>query len=644
LYKRIPRWQVDDYNTALESYNQPFTQIVGILNAQARLSTSRYTVNYNPPMPPWVAEGSADNDFIYRIDAYRGQLAKARETVQEINRNMAANAHMIKVLNTPPTPMPPESIYVSNEPRPVPAAPVSVRPVVGPEGRPLSPEEKAYRDMFEEGRVLLRGVGVTNYEAAVPYNPPVVGDGRRRVDEKFFELRDLLRKLYAERTGFEPANLVFPVSILSREGFAGPGRHIPRQPMAAEGFLVRQHLNPTPAKQAEGFVSGASIPYNGKLYECAALTDYQLWKVRTFSEKRALCAGYGYTYIDGLSTAACPCYREVRVAPPVPSGDTGILAAAPAPVPAAGAPPQMQIDTGDYNTSLAPEPETAALYRYNLSQSDLSYETPRFTGYDGDTYKTHMAAQSTVRVADIRAYYDHLNKYNHWWLRLNGWKTSSYNPPRPFWYADNSTDSEAVAYKRSIAVFNDKVEQKKGLFESLAAVNLPADFGQLPAHPVYPNTLHDLLQNPAKYADPARASSLPSVSQIQPGAAGGSGPQQVVEFQIPVADVSKILTYVAQKPPAPAPVRPKCGSDSMCTRYKEPPAMVKKFLEDREKQLKEQRAMNERINSYTMGAPRASAGAGGVQTVHVNTSTLKQLRESIMHELGSFTTESVCSE
>ena len=79
-------------------------------------------------------------------------------------------------------------------------------------------------------------------------------------------------------------------------------------------------------------------------------------------------------------------------------------------------------------------------------------------------------------------------------------KTSSYNPPRPFWYADNSTDPEAVAYKRSITVFNDKVAQMKGRFQSLDAVNLPADFGQLPARPPYPNTLHDLLQNPAKYA------------------------------------------------------------------------------------------------------------------------------------------------
>ncbi len=623
LYKRIPRWQVDDYNTALETYNRPFTQIVAVSDGKAGLMSNNYTANYNPPMPPWVAEGSADNDFIYRIDAYRSQLAKARDTVREINRAMAANAHMIGVLNTPPTPMPPESIYVSNEPRPAPSATASASAAVGPDGRPLSPEEKAYRDLFEEGRVLLRGVGVTNYDAAVPYNPPAVGDGRRRVDEKFFELRDLLRKLYAERTGFEPANLVFPVSILSREG-----------------FLVRQHLNPTPMA-AEGFVTGASISDNGKLYECAPLTDYASWQVQTINEKRQLCADYGYTYIDGLSTATCPCYKEVVVVPPPPTSGPGSTSASPT----AGAPSQIQIETSDYNTSLAPEPGTAGLYNYKLATADLSYEVPRFTGKDGDSYKTHMAAQSTIRISDIQAYYDYLNKYNHWWLRLNGWKTSSYNPPRPFWYADNSTDPEAVAYKGLITVFNDKVAQMKGRFVSLSAVNLPADFGQLPARPPYPNTLHDLLTNPAKYADPARASSLPSVGQPQPGAVGGSGPQQAVEFQIPVADVSKILTYVAQKTPAPAPTRPKCGSDSMCTKYKEPPAMVKKFLEDREKQLKEQRAMNERINSYTMGAPRAGTStAAGQQTTQVNASALKQLRESIMRELGSFTTESMCSE
>lgn len=75
--------------------------------------------------------------------------------------------------------------------------------------------------------------------------------------------------------------------------------------------------------------------------------------------------------------------------------------------------------------------------------------------------------------------------------------------------------------------------------------------------------------------------------------------------------------------------------------------MVKKFLEDRSQQLKEQRAMNDRINSYTMDAPRTSNGAAagnGTQTTSVNTSTLKQLRESIMRDLGSFTSESMCNE
>ncbi len=638
LYKRIPRWQVDDYNAALERYNRPFKELVGIEQVgaarRAVLYRQNYTTAYNPPMPPWIADGSADNDFIYRIEAYRSQLRKAGDTVREINRAMAANAYMIDALNNPPTPQPPEAIYTTNEPRPAPVTasaavvgpdgrPVDAqgRPVdaqgrpVDAQGRPLSPEERAYRDLFDEGRGLLAGVGITNYDAVVPYNPPQVGEGRRRVDEKLFELRDLLRKLYAERTGREPANLVFPVSILARENFIGSGR-------------IKEQF------------TGQTVEYNGKIYRPAALSDNDLWTIRTLNEKRQLCAAKGLVYIPGSSTATTPCFQEVVAAAPA--------AAPPAPAPVIPQTSQpastIEVDVGQYNTELAPEPATASLYNYNLTPANLStYNVPSFSGKDGDSYKTYMAGKGTVKIADIADYYRFLNEYNHHWLRLHGWKISAYNPPRPFWYGEGSTDKEATAYKRTLQVFNDKVRQKKTEFESSEAVSLPAAFGSLPAAPPYPNTLRDLLENPTKYADPARAANLPSVG------GSGSAAAAAVEFNIPVQDVSKILTYVAQKPPAPPATKPKCGGESLCVKYKEPPPMVKKFLEEREKQLAEQRKMNDRINSYAMGRPRADGAGQGqgqdqVSSQPVSTNLLQQLRTSILNELGTFTQESMCSE
>ena len=623
-YKSVKQWEVDDYMNALNSYNRPYKSIAVRAGNTVAISSATASVEYDPPLPPWIDynAGGSDNVFDFEINAYRAQLLALRNRTG----NMAnPSPNMMEILNRPPVPRPPPQSTVKNEARPAPV------PVAGSSPPPASASEtitayngRMYRDLYEQGRLMFQSLFPNdNYAAAVANEPPVTGDTNYMIQEKFFELYDKLRELWAEVKGDEPFFITMPRYMMVRESFRG-------------------------SHTVEPFLAGRT---------CAPMTPNQTWFYNYSSARGAekdrmkvdFCAGLpGYQYVPGEDPECITnCY--LKVAPPTggtvaPMGGSGSAQAPPAYVPptlgstpnSTGPPPigatmadgitpdssqtsrtttitsggQIQQIRPTYiGQSVANVQADAKQYLYrwhNFDQSaDIDKVAKQTASYNKDAYAYQMAKKPDFKIADIKSYYDMLTSYNEFWLYKYGWRDQSnrdrpYNPPIAVWM-DPDNEPEDNAYMQTLVTYNDKVKNLLRQYaENSPAVRLPDDLQPLPEPPAYPSLLKDLLTNPQKYADAQQGgSAIPPAKNDQ-------------SYTLPTAYLVSMLQAARDKLQFPASTSssaiggggplPKCPGGA-CKKYNDyVPDFVKKYFEDQEAKKRQQKTQSGFLD-YAFGRP-----------------------------------------
>lgn len=628
-YKPVKQWEVDNYTTVLQSYNSPYKSIAVRVGNTIAISSASASVEYNPPYPPWIdiSVGGRDNVFDFEVNAYRAQIQALRNR----SGNMAnPSPNMMEILNRPPVPRPPPQSYVKNEPRPAPV------PVAGSSRPPAPATEKIveynsrmYRDLYEQGRLMFQSIFPNDkYEAAVANEPPVPGDTNYDVQEKFFELYDHLRQIWADVKGDEPFFIVMPRYMTVREGFAGQS-------------------------SKEGFVAGRT---------CAPMTPNQTWfynysTARTQDKERMkvdFCGSLpGYEYLPG-EDPECVTNCYLKTAPStrgtvksmggsgsgsgsgggsskIPSYVSPTLGSTSTSPPAIGTtmadgitpdisqdPPTTTITTSGQIQQIRPtyigksveDVQTEAKkYLYNWYNFDQSTDTDNVgmqtASYNKDAYAFQMANKPEFKMSDIKGYYDMLTSYNEFWLYKYGWRNQSnmdrpYNPPIPAWL-DPEDEPEDKEYMQTLDTYNDKVKNLLRQYsENSPTVRLPDDLQPLPEPPVYPSLLKDLLTNPQKYADTQQGGSA------IPPAKGG------ITYTLPTAYLVSMLQAARDKLQFPASTSssaaaggalPKCPGGA-CKKYNDyVPDFVKKYFEEQEAKKRQQRTQNGFMD-YAFGRPR----------------------------------------
>ena len=660
--KSVKQWEVDDYMAALTSYNRPYKSIAVRTGNTVAISSATASVEYDPPLPPWIDydDGGRDNVFAFEIDAYKAQLLALRNRTG----NMAnPNPNMMEILNRPPVPRPPPQSTVKNEARPAPV------PVAGSSPPPASASEtitayngRMYRDLYEQGRLMFQSLFPNGrYESEVANEPPVSGDDNYAVQEKFFELYDKLREIWAEVKGDEPFFIVMPRYMTVREGFAGlTGQHYPKPGhLSGEGFRSQAAYPNANLQSAEGFINQRQRSVEPFLTgrTCAPMTPNQTWFYNYSSARGTekdrmkvdFCAGLpGYEYLPGEDPECITnCY--LKVAPPTggtvtPMGGSGSAQAPPAYVPptlgstpnSTGPPPigttmadgitpdssqtsrtttitsggQIQQIRPTYiGQSVANVQADAKQYLYrwhNFDQSaDIDKVAKQTASYNKDAYAFQMAKKPEFKIADIKSYYDMLTSYNEFWLYKYGWRDQSnrdrpYNPPIAVWM-DPDNEPEDNAYMQTLATYNDKVKNLMRQYaENSPAVRLPDDLQPLPEPPAYPSLLKDLLTNPQKYADAQQGgSAIPPAKNDQ-------------SYTLPTAYLVSMLQAARDKLQFPASTSssaiggggplPKCPGGA-CKKYNDyVPDFVKKYFEDQEAKKRQQKTQSGFLD-YAFGRP-----------------------------------------
>lgn len=326
IYKKVARWQVSDYMAALEQYNRPFKSIVRRSGNTLLVSDGMTIPEYAPPYPPWIDtdKGGSDNVFDYQVDAYNTQL----QALKARRGNMAnPDAAMVEILNRPPVPrMPPANAGVIEDtprPGPTPAAPPPPPPAAETNA---AYNARLYNQLYENGRAMYGMLFPQGrYEGDVPNEPPTAKDNNYETQEKFFELYDKLREIWATVKGDEPFSIVMPRYRLVAEAFQGSQRigegfaglkdqYYPKAALrTAEGFASPEgQLYPKPTRSVgEGFLAGRT---------CAPYESYLAWFFGNSTVRNAdreqmkidFCAGMqGYEYIPGDDTdCAINCYLK----------------------------------------------------------------------------------------------------------------------------------------------------------------------------------------------------------------------------------------------------------------------------------------------------------------------------------------------
>jgi hypothetical protein len=625
-YKQVAQWEVDDYMSAIDNYNRPYRSLVRRNGDRLLVQNTTVSNNYDPPYPPWIdrAGGGSDNVFDYELGAYKAQLTALKNRTG----NMAnPSADMVEILNRPPVPRPPparglvngvSAQVVQNTARPS-AQPATSPPPAGSTETVVEYNARLYRTLYEDGRRMFSTLTSYRfpYESAVAFEPPAQGDTNYAVQEKFFELYDNLRQLWADEKGDEPFFIVMPRYKQVVESFRSS---------AKEGFR---------GSAKEGFLAGRT---------CAPYSPSMAWFNNYSSAREAqreqmkidFCAGLpGYEFIAGADSE-CPtnCYlKATSTTPVVPAGGSAPAASpssyiapglgststatapqatmadgitpVPTPTPATtitgSAPPWSPPTTYIGNTVQQVKDETKKyLYNwYNFDQTGNIEAVSRQTAsYGKDAYAYKMSQQPQFKVADISGYYDMLTTYNNLWLNKYGWRDTSnkdrpYNPPIPIWL-DPEDEPDDKDYMDALATYNDKVKNLlRQYMNNSPTVRLPADFNPLPDPPVYPSLLKDLLINPSKYADKQQGGS-----EIPPA-------QPDVSYTIPTAYLQSMLQAARDKlqftmttsssaapgTPGGAPL-PKC-SNGQCKKYSDyVPDFVKKYFDEKTAQSQQKRVQS----------------------------------------------------
>jgi hypothetical protein len=617
-YKQVDQWQVDDYMTAIQSYNRPYKTIAVRTGNTVAISSATASVEYDPPLPPWIdrAAGGRDNVFDFEVDAYKAQIQALRDR----RGNMAnPNPAMMEILNRPPVPRPPPQRFVRNTPRPTPTpAAASAPPLASSETIALY-NARMYNTLYEDGRRMYQSLFPTGrYEAEVANEPPIGTDSNYEIQEKFFELYDHLRNIWADMKGDEPFFIVMPRFRAVAEAFRG---------------------------NKEGFLSGRT---------CAPMTPNQTW-FYNYSSARAterdrmkvdFCAGLpGYEYIPG-DDAECVTNCYLKVAPPATltpaSGPgapatTGATTAQSYIAPTLGStstsPPAVGTTFADgitpnpalttitsgagpnrvrptyIGTSVANVQTNAKQYNYNWYNFDQSADIDKVAkqtaSYNKDAYALEMSKKPEFKTIDIKRYYDMLTSYNEFWLYKYGWRDQSnrdrpYNPPIPVWLdpEDEPTDKE---YMQALDTYNDKVKNLlRQYVENAPTVRLPDDLQPLPEPPVYPSLLKDLLTNPQKYADTQQGgSAIPPAKNDQ-------------SYTLPTAYLTSMLQAARDKLQFPASTSssaaaggalPKCPGTT-CKKYSDyVPDFVKTYFEEQTAKKQQQRTQSGFLD-YAFGRPQ----------------------------------------
>ncbi len=624
-YKPVEQWQVDDYMTAIRDYNRPYRSLAVRTGNTLNFAAVTAAIDYNPPYPPWidVAAGGQDNVFDFEIATYKAQIA----ALLARRGNMAnPSKEMVEILNRPPVPRPPPQTVVQNKPRPAPV------PAAGRTPPPVSASEtivqynaRKYQTLYEDGRRMFQSLFPRdNYEAVVANQPPTASDTNYDVQEKFFELYDKLRNIWADVKGDEPFFIMMPRYMTIREGFVGQ----------------RQTIEP--------FKAGRT---------CAPLTPNQTW-FYNYSSARTLdrelmkidfCGTIpGYEYVAGEDPECITnCYLKVAPAAttmtPIGGSGSGSGSSAPAPPPyvpptLGSTPNSTQVTVGaTMADGITPDPSTTItagtgpqrirptyignsvgdvqadakkyLYRWHSfdQSADIDKVAKQTASYDKNAYAFQMSSKSEFKIADIKAYYDMLTSYNEFWLYKYGWRDQSnrerpYNPPIPVWL-DPADEPEDNQYVQSIETYNDKVKSLLRQYtENSPTVRLPEDLQPLPEPPAYPSLLKDLLTNPQKYADAQQGgSAIPPAKNDQ-------------SYTLPTAYLVSMLQAARDKLQFPvstsssaaaaagAPL-PKCSTGA-CKKYNDyVPDFVKKYFDEKAAAKQQQRTQSGFLD-YAFGRPQ----------------------------------------
>jgi hypothetical protein len=192
--------------------------------------------------------------------------------------------------------------------------------------------------------------------------------------------------------------------------------------------------------------------------------------------------------------------------------------------------------------------DVSAKYNYNESRFNAtSYPKPA----DNTQYQRQLG--DVVQLADIDQYYKMFNQYNFYWRNQEGWRQSQdvekpYNPPIASWIKNPPPAATGErAFLAAVAAFNTNARTLIARLNSYESVSLPADFGEMPEPPPYPNVLHDILTRPRDFLPAQVATNLPAAVPGQPE----------ITYQIPQRDVASVFNEVTTNPPPPAPPTPE---------------------------------------------------------------------------------------
>jgi hypothetical protein len=589
-YKTVKSWEVDNYMTALENYNRPFKTLARRVGNEFVVPTPENIPTYNPPMPIWIERGSQDNVFVYELNAYKAQL----EALAKRTGNMARpGVNMVEIINRPPVPRrPPPSVIVNGAPVKVvqnaPVEPPSPAPVVANPppipSRETIPDynKRLYDELYAKGKTMFLSLFPSDkYESSVAFEPPNSSDNNFEVQEKFFELYDHLRQIWADNMGDEAFFIQFPRFKTVAEGF---------KMRTKEGFLANRTCAPVNPNQ--------SWLYN---YSTARDADREQMKIE-------FCAGLpDYSYIAG-DDPDCPtnCYSapmENGNSTPPGLGKTSTNVDNIGNTMADGRtqnttiPPPTYPPTyiGNDTTQIQTDTKKYKYSWYNFDKNgDIEAEGGYSASFNKDSYAVKMSKTDQFKFEDIQEYYKMLTSYNTFWLYKYGWRDQSnrdrpYNPPIPIWLdpEDEPADKE---YMQTLTTYNDFVKNKlRQYMENSPTVRLPDDFKPLPEPPAYPSLLKDLLTNPQKYADKQQGGS--EIPVAKPG----------VSYTLPTIHLLSMLQAARDKLQASIPTSsssavggplPKCPGGP-CKKYSDyVPDFVKKHFEDQAAKTQQKKVQN----------------------------------------------------
>jgi hypothetical protein len=481
--------EADEYNLALRKYNAPFQRIASWNGSRVVLTDSPAIGKaYNPPRPPpWIADAQ-DAYFERDIATYNVQLA-------QFSRN-TGDERMVRVYNSPPVPEPPPPAVIQPD---APAVAAGAEDALNQAGE-TDLNRRSYITMYFSGKQYINIRSGRNYDEYVFYSPPLAGAPYEDALRRSMILYEQIRAFHALNTGGE----VFTMKFLP------PLRTGSQMPL--EGFHggCAATLSNKGQRPLEGFLSGSQQQPTICVDSNTAQQNWYLSQVIDTESKRNLqrtfCENEGLRY-DPLQCGLRRCLQPVS---------------------------DMTSEAGS---------DVSAKYNYNESRFNAtSYPKPA----DNTQYQRQLG--DVVQIADIDQYYKMFNKYNFYWRNQEGWRQSQdvekpYNPPIPSWIRNPPVAATGErAFLAAVAEFNTNARTLIARLNSYESVSLPADFGEMPDPPPYPNVLHEILTRPRDFLPAQVATNLPAAVPGQPE----------ITYQIPQRDVATVFNEVTTNPPPPA--------------------------------------------------------------------------------------------